>query len=86
MGQRFQFSLSRLLPAIATDAVGLTFLLQSMGPIEWFATMRVLAGAAFGAATGLMCDRIGRFVVYRSILAIAFVVYLALRTLNKRTT
>lgn len=75
MGERFQFSLKRLLAATAMAAVGTAFLLRSTGPLTWFAMTTMLAGASFGAAAGFVFDRVGRFVVFGATLALAFVAY-----------
>lgn len=75
MGERFQFSLSRLLAATAMVAGGLSFLLSSTGQIGWFALMTTLAGASFGAAVGCIAGRVGLFTFYGSFLALAFVAF-----------
>lgn len=77
MGDRFQFSLNRLLAATAMVAAGFSFLLPSTGQIGWFALMTVLAGASFGAAAGCIAGRVSRFTLYGSVLALAFAAYAA---------
>lgn len=75
MARPFQFSLNRLLAATAMAAVGLAFLMRSTGPLPWFAMTTTLAGASFGAAVGLVVDRVGRSLAYGTVAAILFVAF-----------